>query len=99
MNKTSQIEKIKKLLKDNEVILSKLEVRSLKLFGSIVRGERKKNSDLDFLVEFNKKSFDAYMELKFFLEELFKTKIDLVLSNTLKKDLKATIEKESIRVA
>ena len=38
-------------------------------------------SDIDVLVEFNKleKSFDNYMELKFYLEKLFHRRVDLVI--------------------
>ncbi|MFQ5780671.1 MAG: nucleotidyltransferase family protein [Nitrospiria bacterium] len=41
------------------------------LFGSAARGEGRKTSDLDFVVEFEKKSFDSYTDLEAFLEELF----------------------------
>ena len=45
-------------------------VRSLSLFGSAVRGEATQTSDLDFVVEFDNLSFDNYMDLTFFLEDL-----------------------------
>ena len=53
-------------------------VRRLGLFGSCARGEKQESSDLDFLVEFESKTFDNYMDLKEFLENLFKCTVDLV---------------------
>lgn len=91
-------EKIIEKLQKNKTDLKKLGVRSLSLFGSFAKGKESSRSDLDFLVEFEKKTFDAYMELKFFLEELFGTSIDLVLPDALKKSLKPKIMKDRIRV-
>ena len=51
--------------------LRNMGVRRLGLFGSCARDEHSQSSDLDFVVEFERKSFDAYMDLKFFLEDLF----------------------------
>jgi hypothetical protein len=57
-------------------------------------------SDLDFLVEFEKKSFDAYfdayMDLKAFLEKLFGCRVDLVLENAIKPRLRSTILNEAL---
>jgi len=52
--------------------------------------------DLDFLVEFDQKSFDAYMDLKAYLENLFGCPVDLVLANTLKPRLREPILNETI---
>ena len=54
-------------------------VKKLTLFGSYARGEAKKNSDIDFLVEFKKGRglFDDYVHLLHLLEDLFKKKIDI----------------------
>ncbi|MBI1824225.1 MAG: nucleotidyltransferase family protein [Nitrospirae bacterium] len=71
-------------------------VRRLGLFGSCVRGESTETSDLDFIVEFEKKTFDAYMDLKTFLEELFKCRVDLVVSEAIKPRLRENILKESV---
>jgi len=71
-------------------------VRRLGLFGSAARGDNTSRSDLDFLVEFDQKSFDAYMGLKDFLEGLFACSVDLVIADTLKPRLRATILNETI---
>ena len=48
------------------------------------------------MVEFDTKSFDAYMDLKVFLERLFGCPVDLVLRDTIKPRLRETILKEAI---
>jgi predicted nucleotidyltransferase len=48
-------------------------------------------SDLDFVVEFEEKSFDAYMDLKAFLEQLFDVRVDLVLKDAIKPRLRERI--------
>lgn len=69
-------------------------VRRLGLFGSAARGEARKGSDLDFLVEFEQDTFDNYMGLKIYLEDLFHKKIDLVMTDTLKERLRPAILQE-----
>ena len=76
--------------------LRRLSVRRLGLFGSCARGEATASSDLDFVVEFAEKSFDAYMDLKTFLEDLFGCRVDLVLANTIKPRLRPIIQRETV---
>jgi len=75
--------------------MRKFGVRRLGLFGSTVRGESRPDSDLDFLVELERNSFDTYMDLKFFLEDLFECRVDLVLADTIKPRLREDILKEA----
>jgi hypothetical protein len=70
--------------------------RSLGLFGSLARAENTSASDLDFLVEFDRISFDAYMDLKAYPENLLGCPVDLVLANTLKPGLREPILNETI---
>lgn len=84
------------LVNANRKKIKEFGVKKLALFGSAVRGEASENSDLDFIVEFEKKTFDSYMDLKFFLEELFNCKVDLVLNNTIKARLRKSILKEAV---
>lgn len=67
--------------------------KKIGLFGSYIKDEQKTGSDIDILVEFEKdqKTFDHYMDLKFFLENLFNLKVDLVISEAIKPDLKPYI--------
>jgi predicted nucleotidyltransferase len=54
------------LLKEHKALLKKFKVKRIGLFGSYVRGEQKKDSDIDFLVEFEELNFDDFMDLFFF---------------------------------
>lgn len=68
--------------------LRTLGVRRIGLFGSHLRGTSGPESDLDFVVEFRRPSFDDYMDTKFFLEELFGRNVDLVTEGALKPALR-----------
>ncbi len=73
--------------------IRKYGVKRIGLFGSYAMGSQKVKSDIDILVEFEKgkKTFDNYMELKFFLENLLNSKVDLVTSESIKPELKPYI--------
>jgi excisionase family DNA binding protein len=96
--KAQTTERLLQLLQQYTAEIRKFGVRSIGLFGSWVRGEGKPESDIDVLVEFVHPSFDRYMELKFFLEELFERDVDLVLADTLKEQIKPKIQQEVIYV-
>ncbi len=75
-------------------------VKSLELFGSLARDEARVTSDVDLLVEFEETpTFDRYMGLKFYLEELLVTKVDLVEKAMLHPSIRSTVESEVIPVA
>lgn len=95
---TRNRDEVIKTLQDNRAAIQEFGVRRLGLFGSIVRGEGNAASDLDFLVELKKNTFDAYMDLKFFLEGLFHCSVDLVLSGSVKPALRDRILKETVYV-
>ena len=84
-------DEIMMLLDENRAAIREFGVRRLGLFGSAARGEDSPGSDLDFVVEFEKKSLDAYMDLKAFLEELFARSIDLVITDVIKPRLREPI--------
>lgn len=98
MDLTGEI--ILKMLEEKLSLIQDFKVKRLGLFGSFLRNEQKKESDIDILVEFikGKKTFDNYMKLKFFLEDIFKHKVDLVLIDALKPDLEPYIM-ESVKFA
>ena len=75
-------------------------VKTLGVFGSYARGEATEKSDLDLLVDFQGDlTFDKYMNLKFFLEDLFGKKIDLVIRDDIKPQIKDKILGETIYVS
>jgi len=71
-------------------------VKKLGLFGSFVRREQNAQSDIDLLVEFeqDKKTFDNFIHLSFFLEEILKHHIELVTAESLSPYIKPHIIKE-----
>jgi uncharacterized protein len=87
-------------LQKNLEAIHAFKVESLSLFGSVARNEAKPDSDLDFLVEFEgPATFDGYMGLKFFLEDLFNRPVDLVIKKDLKARIRQRVTEEAIHVA
>jgi hypothetical protein len=86
-------QEILKFLQSNRSTLNKFGVKSIALFGSYVSGQATNNSDIDLLVEFIKgeKTFDNYMDLKFYLEDNLNKDVDLVIKDALKEELKEDI--------
>jgi len=89
-------EDILKILGENREAIRGHGVRRLGLFGSYAQGKGAQTSDLDFVVEFETKSFDAYMDLKAFLEALFGSQVDLVLADAIKPRLRATVLEQAV---
>ncbi|MCB0218872.1 MAG: nucleotidyltransferase family protein [Chrysiogenetes bacterium] len=87
---------ILKALHSHAEQIRRLGAQSLALFGSTARGEAAAGSDLDFLVELSPKTFDTYMDVKFYLEDLFGTPVDLVLRESVKPVLRETILGEAV---
>jgi hypothetical protein len=88
-----------KTLEEHTATLRKLGARRLGLFGSVARNEAGPASDLDFVVELDQKTFDRYMDLKLFLEQLFGCRVDLVLVDSIKPRLRSAILRETVYAA
>lgn len=72
-------------------------VKSLGIFGSYVRGEQGRNSDLDLLVEFSRPpSLLEFVELRDYLTEVLGVKVDLVMRSALKPALGKQILSEVV---
>jgi len=83
-----------------EEIRQRFSVKRLAVFGSVAREEAGDTSDVDVLVAFDQKAnFDLFMDLKFYLEELLGTEVDLVTDKALRPQMREVIEREIIRVA
>jgi len=83
------IERIKAYLKDKPVVKAYL-------FGSYLRGDAKKGSDIDLLVEldYSQKIGLEFIKMKIELEDLLKNEVDLVSANGVSKHVKPFIDKE-----
>ena len=81
-------------------ILKKHKATKAGIFGSYVRGEQKKNSDVDILVELNNRDFGliGFIQIKNELENVLKKKVDLVEYETIRKELRKNILEEEIRI-
>ena len=90
---------MEKLRKNKPVVENKYVVKNLEVFGSYIRGEQKKGSDLDILVEFHRTiDLFKYIELENFLSKKAGVKVDLVMKDTLKPRIKDGILKEAVPV-
>jgi predicted nucleotidyltransferase len=85
---------IMSLLKKHQDILKKYKVKRIGLFGSYVRREQKRRSDIDFLVEFKEPTFDNFMDLVLDLEGLFGKKVELITNGSLSPYIEPYVEKE-----
>ena len=73
------------LLRQNGERLRDFGVARLSVFGSFARGEPNDDSDVDILVEFEpeRETFNNFLDLAEFLEELFGRKVDLLTPESL----------------
>lgn len=75
-------------------------VKSLRLFGSVARGEASAGSDVDLLVSFQEvPTFSAFMKLRIFLEDLLGARVDLITESGLRERVRPLVEKDAVRVA
>ena len=72
-------QKILKILKEQkEIIHTQFSVSKIGLFGSYAQNRQTPQSDIDFYVEFDKKSFNNLAGLWVYLEELFHKEVDII---------------------
>ena len=92
-------QEVLQILEKNRLSIKKFGVKRIGLFGSFARDEAGPSSDVDILVDLEKKTFRSYMGLKFFLEEIFGRRVDLVLTESIKPRLRETILHETVYAA
>lgn len=98
MKKEAQLE-IEDVKRKILPILEQYEVKKAGLFGSVVRGELREDSDIDILVEIEKDiSLLDFVDLKLEIEEKLGRKVDLVEYSTIKPLLKDVILKEQVAI-
>lgn len=94
-------ENIISLLKTHKSELSRYGVSNIGLFGSYLRNEQSKQSDIDLLIDFEpeKENFDNYMAVYDLFENLFKNeRIEIVTKNGLSKHIGPKILKDVLYV-
>ncbi|MEK6709503.1 MAG: nucleotidyltransferase domain-containing protein [Nitrospinota bacterium] len=78
VKKTLTKEQILAALREHRDALDRFSVKRIALFGSYAEGTQKRNSDIDFVVEFEDPSLENFMGLIDFLEELFTRKVEVL---------------------
>jgi len=87
------------LRKNKKDLESKFGLKRIGVFGSFARGEQKKRSDVDILVEFSEVvGMFKFLEVQEHLEKLLGRKVDLVTKKALKPYIKERILKQVVYV-
>ena len=88
---------IKAVINRHKQQIAAYGAKSLGLFGSYAQGRNTADSDIDLLVEFEegKKSFDNFVNLAYFLEDVFGQKVELVTPESLSQFLKSEITNQT----
>ena len=85
-------DKIKQIAKSNGI-------KEISVFGSVVRGEDNKESDVDFLVDLEEdKSLFDLIRFKQELEELLNLRVDVVTKRSIHSEIKDKILMEAERL-
>jgi predicted nucleotidyltransferase len=94
------LKEIKEILSSHKKELEeKYKVTEIKIFGSYVRNEQRKRSDVDILVDFYEvPDLLEFIEIERFLEDMLGVKVDLVPKPALRPELRDSILREAIEV-
>jgi uncharacterized protein len=92
------VETIKRILSTQKAELKrKFKVKTIGVFGSYVRGEQKRKSDVDVLVEFEEPiGLFEFVDLENYLSDLLGVKVDLVSKKALKPHIGERILEEVV---
>ena len=91
-----------RLLEEHRDELGRFHVTSLGLFGSVARDEAHPGSDVDILVEFDPSArvgIFKFLELQEHLEDVLGRRVDLIMRDALKPQIRDEVLAETIRVA
>ncbi len=94
------VDEVKEILqKHKDEIVQKYKVKELGIFGSFVRGEQEKMSDVDVLVEYYElPGLLEFIDLEIYIEKLLRKKVDLVEKEGIRPELKKRILDEVIYI-
>ena len=95
-----EVSRLVRVLKQHFPILAeRYKVKYMGVFGSYIRDEQKRTSDLDLLVEFYETpSLFQYIRFENYLSKLLGVKVDLVMKDALKPAIGKHILKEVVQV-
>jgi hypothetical protein len=94
------VEEVKAILKEHKAeVVQRYRVREIGIFGSFVRGEQKRRSDVDILVDYEGvPDLFEFINLERYLQRLLRKKVDLVRKAAIRKELKGRILKEVVYI-
>jgi uncharacterized protein len=95
-------EQVIALLRKNRGVMRRFSVRRLYIFGSVARGEGKKDSDVDILVEYEPDAHVGlfqFVRLRRELSNILGCEVDLATPDSLHKELREDILKEAVHAA
>ena len=87
----------KNTLKKIVATLKKHNIKKAGIFGSYARGEAKKDSDIDILIEFNE-SLLKLVGIEMELEKILKKKVELLTYKGINHHLKKYILSDEVRI-
>jgi predicted nucleotidyltransferase len=92
------VEQIKNTLANHKKELEeRFKVAEIGIFGSYVREQQKRKSDVDVLVTFSETiDLFTFVEVENYLSEILGVKVDLVMKDALKPRLKERILNEAV---
>jgi len=86
------------LNKNKKIFRKKFGIKKIALFGSYAKNLANKNSDIDILIEMEKKDFFLKEDFRFFLEKNLQKKVDICYFDSIREFFKEKIKKEAIYV-
>jgi len=88
MSKDNGFEVVRVIAAERPELARRFGAKSIGVFGSCARGEAGPASDVDAIVDLAEPTFDSYMDLKFYLDDLLGRPVDLVMADALKPRLR-----------
>ena len=98
MDKSKKLEEVLNIIKEHKKFLEeRYKVKEIGVFGSFVRGEQKRGSDIDILVDFYEvPDLFEFLNFERYLEGILRKKVDLIRKPVVRKELKRKILSEVI---
>jgi predicted nucleotidyltransferase len=96
----AKLDNIKKIINDHrQELKERFKITEIGIFGSYVRGEQKRRSDIDILVEFGEPvSLLDLVGAENYISDLIRTKVDLVPKKDVRPELKERILNEVVYI-
>ena len=94
------LEEIKQILHDHSGDLrQRYGINRISVFGSVVRGQARADSDVDIMVEFDgPMSLLSFIDAEYYISELLGCKVDLVPARSVRRELRDRINNEAVPV-